>query len=88
MNNQNITKEVSDRICNHMNRDHSESVLKYVNYYAGIDSPKVAKMVEISSREMSIDVDGEIVKISFDHYLLDSKDAHMTLVKMIRETEK
>ena len=85
MTNEPITKAVSNRICDHMNRDHKDSILKYVTHYAGIKNPEFAIMLEINSNYMTIEVDGLEIDISFDHILLDSKDAHRTLVQMIRE---
>ena len=85
MANQSITKEVSNRICDHMNQDHKDSILKYVVHYAEIENPKVVQMLEINSICMTIEVDGQKVEIPFDHKLLDSKDAHRTLVKMIEQ---
>ncbi len=83
--NEPITKAVSNRICNHMNRDHNDSIIKYVIHYAEIKEPKVVKMLEINSNYMTIEVDGEGINIPFEHTLLDSKDAHITLVKMLKD---
>ena len=85
MTGQPINKEISQRICDHMNSDHKDSILKYVIYYGHIKNPKIAHMLEISPDEMKIDVDGEVICIPFKHTLLDSKDAHRTLVQMIKE---
>ncbi len=82
--NEPLTKEVSNRICDHMNRDHNDSIIKYVIYYGGVQNPKVVRMVEINSNSMIIEVDGANINIAFDHTLLDSKDAHRTLVEMIK----
>ena len=85
MTDQHITQEVSNRICEHMNLDHNDSILKYVIHYAEIKEPKVARMLEINSIYMTIEVDGTRVDIPFDHTLLDSKDAHRTLVQMLKD---
>ena len=80
-----ITKAVSNRICDHMNRDHNNSIREYVIHYSEIQEPKVVRMLGINSSYMTIEVDGDKVDIPFDHTLLDSKDAHITLVKMLKD---
>ncbi len=82
--NEPITPEVSKRICNHMNKDHKDSILLYANIYAGINNPIKAEMLDITSEAMLLKVDGRNVEIIFDHVLKDSKDAHQTLVDMIK----
>ena len=83
-----ITSEVSDRICRHMNADHIEAVFSYAKHYAGIGHPNKVKMVKITQKAMHLIVDNSPVKISFDHLLKDSVDAHQTLVKMIKDIPK
>jgi len=80
-----ITKAVSNRICDHMNRDHNDSILKYVIHYSEIKEPKVVRMLGINSSCMTIEVDGAKIDIPFEDTLLDSKDAHRTLVKMLKD---
>ena len=85
MTNEPITTAVSNRICDHMNRDHKDSIIKYVIHYAEIKEPKVVRMLEINSSYMMIEADGDRVDIPFDHTLLDSQDAHRTLVQMLKD---
>ena len=80
-----ITKAVSNRICDHMNRDHNDSILKYVIHYSEIKEPKVVRMLGINSICMTIEVDGAKIDIQFEDTLLDSNDAHRTLVKMLKD---
>ena len=42
-------------------------------------------MLGINSSYMTIEVDGDKINIAFEHTLLDSKDAHRTLVKMLKD---
>lgn len=79
-----LTPSVSDRICRHMNADHSEAVLSYARHYGGIENPQSATMLAVRSDAMELEVDGATVKIPFDHQLSDSEDAHRTLVAMLR----
>ena len=41
-------------------------------------------MVAVTPDDMELEVDGESVRIRFDHSLTDSEDAHRTLVSMLR----
>ena len=79
-----ITDAVSARICKHMNDDHAEAVLAYARHYGGVTSPTAARMLAVTPDEMELDVDGDRVRIRFDHTLSDSEDAHRTLVAMLR----
>ena len=83
--NEPITKAVSNRICEHMNRDHNDSIIKYVIHYSEIKEPNVVRMLGINSSYMTIEVDGDKIDIPFEHTLLDSKDAHRTLVQMLKD---
>ena len=79
-----LTPAVSDRICRHMNEDHATAVLAYARHYSGISAARRARMLAVGPEAMRLDVDGTPVEIPFDHSLLDSEDAHRTLVAMLR----
>ena len=83
-----LTPEVSDRICKHMNDDHTEAVLAYARHYGGIQGAQAARMVAVALEAMTLDVDGAPVQVPFDHTLSDSEDAHRTLVAMLRAMPK
>jgi len=83
-----LTPEVSDRICKHMNDDHTEAVLAYARHYGGIQGGEAARMVAVAPDAMTLDVDGVSVQVEFDHTLSDSDDAHRTLVAMLRAMPK
>ena len=85
MKNEAITSSVSKRICDHMNKDHVNSLLAYAKFYAGIKNPIEVKMLSIDQHLMNLDVDGEKIQIKFDHILKDSTDAHQTLVAMLNQ---
>ena len=40
---------------------------------------------QINNQSMILNVDGENISIDFDHVLLDSSDAHKTLVEMAKK---
>ena len=79
-----LTDAVSARICKHMNDDHAEAVLAYAKHYGGVSTPSTARMVAVTAAAMELEVDGQPVRIGFDHTLSDSEDAHRTLVAMLR----
>ena len=79
-----LTSAVSERICKHMNDDHSEAVLAYARYYGGVEAPQQARMVAVRPEAMELEVDGQRLDVAFDHTLSDSEDAHRTLVAMLR----
>ena len=79
-----LTPAVSDRICKHMNDDHTDAVLAYAKHYGGVDNPGKARMVAVKPEVMELEVDGATVTVAFDHTLSDSEDAHRTLVAMLR----
>ena len=83
-----LTPAVSDRICKHMNDDHTEAVLAYARHYGGIQGAQAARMVAVAPDAMTLEVDGAAVQVAFDHTLSDSDDAHRTLVAMLRAMPK
>ena len=44
-----INEKTSKRVCDHMNKDHIDSVHKYLKFYAKIGEFKDAKMLEINN---------------------------------------
>lgn len=79
-----LTPAVSDRICKHMNDDHTEAVLAYARHYGGLTTASSARMLAVGPEAMRLEVDGTAVEVPFDHSLVDSEDAHRTLVAMLR----
>ena len=47
-------KEVSDRICNHMNKDHADAVAQYVTIFSDIENHTSAKMLAIDPEGMDL----------------------------------
>ncbi len=84
-----ITTLVSDRICNHMNKDHSETLVTYAEFFGQVSNIKNAKMLSIDNQAMylSINDESEKIKIDFPHQLKDAKDAHHTLVEMLQQAK-
>jgi putative heme iron utilization protein len=84
-----FTQAISDRICNHMNKDHADAVLVYAKVFGKADEASAAEMVAIDAEgmDLSAQVNGQAVpvRVEFDHVLEDAKDAHTTLVEMLKE---
>ena len=84
-----IIPAVSDRICAHMNDDHADAVLLYAKAYGGVDDALAAQLLKVEPDGMNLLVQTETstipVEIAFDHELVDSEDAHQTLITMVRE---
>ncbi len=82
-----ISKQTSKRVCDHMNKDHIDSVHIYLKYYAKIDNFKVAKMTEINSTSIKINYDDKIAVINFQKEITE-EEIHDTLVSMIKDIKK
>ncbi|MBD2773495.1 DUF2470 domain-containing protein [Iningainema tapete] len=85
-----FSAQVSDRICNHMNEDHSDAVAIYAQVYGNLTETTAARMDSIDAQGMDLtaQVNGESVpvRIQFDHVLADAEDAHHTLIAMVKQT--
>ena len=81
-----ISKKVSARVCEHMNKDHIESVHKYLNHYSNIYNFNEARMIEIQSKYMIISYDDKIATINFPKEISE-EEIHDTLVNMSRDTK-
>jgi putative heme iron utilization protein len=84
-----ITPAISDRICKHMNDDHADAVLLYARVYGNATAATAATMVSIDPDGMILNtlINGEEtpVRVPFDHTLVDSEDAHHTLIAMLKQ---
>jgi putative heme iron utilization protein len=83
-----ISSAVSDRICKHMNDDHSDAIVQYAQVYGHCEGATAAVMEAIDPLGMDIiaQVDGQPtpVRVTFDRELADAKDAHHVLVEMLK----
>ncbi len=79
-----ISSNISSRVCNHMNKDHIDSVHKYLIHYGKISHFKEAYLEEISTKYMKINYDGKYAIINFKKEISE-EEIHATLVSMIRE---
>ncbi|MEM6251934.1 MAG: DUF2470 domain-containing protein [Cyanobacteria bacterium P01_D01_bin.156] len=87
-----ITPPVSDRICKHMNDDHADAVLIYVQKFGDATGATDATMKAIDATGMDLEatIDGQStpVRISFERPLADAKDAHHMLVDMLKQVKQ
>ncbi len=81
-----ISSKTSKRVCNHMNKDHIDTVHKYLVHYGKISKFKEAYLEEISSQFMKIKYDGKSIIINFKNEISED-EIHSTLVSMIKEIE-
>ncbi|MEL6496189.1 MAG: DUF2470 domain-containing protein [Cyanobacteria bacterium J06623_7] len=86
-----ITPAISDRICKHMNEDHSEAISLYARVYGNAPQTETAQMDSIDPQGMNISaqIAGETVsvRVEFERPLADAQDAHHTLVAMIKQAK-
>ena len=85
MNSEPLTSNVRARICKHMNEDHQAALIQYAKRYGKVDEPIQSKMIDLTPLKIKLEVDSAIIEIFFDHKLIDSADAHRTLVAMIKD---
>jgi putative heme iron utilization protein len=87
-----LTPEISTRICKHMNDDHASAVLVYAQIHGAISNAEKAEMLSIDPQgmELAAEVAGHTQKIRvlFDRELTDSEDAHQMLIQMARSGRK
>jgi len=87
-----LSPAVSDRICKHMNDDHAEAVVLYAKIFGNATHATHAEMVSIDTQGMNLvtTVDGTPtpLRITFDHDLQDSEDAHQTLIAMVKQARQ
>ena len=86
-----ITPAVSDRICKHMNDDHSDAVLLYAQAFGNQPQATAAVMQAIDPQGMDLSVtvgaEPQTLRVPFDHELAGAEDAHHTLVAMIKQAK-
>lgn len=86
-----ISVEVSNRICNHMNKDHADAVLLYAQVFGEATTATAAELlaVDATGMDLTAQVEGTPtpVRIQFEHPLQDAKDAHHVLVDMMKQAK-
>ena len=82
-----ISKETSNRVCDHMNNDHIDSVHKDLSHYGKISKFENAYMEEINNSYIKINYDGQSAIINFKNEISE-EEIHSTLVSMIKEIKE
>lgn len=87
-----ITPEISTRICTHMNDDHADAIALYAKVYGNTPEATAAQMESIDPEGMNLiaQVNGTAtpIRVTFDHVLQDSEDAHQTLIAMVKQARQ
>lgn len=87
-----ITSAISDRICRHMNEDHSDALVLYVQVFGEQSTAETAQLQAIDPEGMDlmaqIKEEHVPVRIKFDHTLKDAEDAHHTLIEMVKQARQ
>ncbi|MGB0561882.1 MAG: DUF2470 domain-containing protein [Spirulinaceae cyanobacterium] len=87
-----ITPAVSDRICAHMNDDHADAILLYAQVFGKTTDAEAARLVAIDPEGMNLEAQRQgaaiPLRITFDHTLTDSEDAHQTLIAMVKQARQ
>ncbi|WP_088892268.1 DUF2470 domain-containing protein [Leptolyngbya ohadii] len=80
---------ISDRICAHMNDDHTDAVILYAQAFGGVEDVTTARMQKIDAEGMDLLVESNgsemPLRVTFDHTLQDAEDAHHTLIGMVKQ---
>lgn len=84
---ENPLKSVENRIINHMNNDHLDSLIKYCNFYKNIETSD-AKMIGIDSEGFDVLSNKfDLIRFTFENPISDAGQAREILVKMAKEAE-
>lgn len=76
--------EVEEGILAHMNHDHADALRAYCRYFAGVDAAE-ATMVGIDCDGFDVRTNGALVRIDFEHSVLDADQARTALVKLAEQ---
>lgn len=75
-----------------MNEDHADAVALYARVYGGATDCAAAEMIKIDA--VGMDLVAQVndaqqpLRITFDHELKDSEDAHHTLIDMVKQARQ
>lgn len=76
-------KSVQERIINHMNNDHSDSIVQYMKKYKNLEVNE-AKMLNIDEEGFFVLADEKVYRLSFDEPVKDASKAREVLVAMTK----
>jgi putative heme iron utilization protein len=91
MENTSFAPELARYMIDHMNDDHADSNLMYVQVYGQLREATAARLLSLDKIGMDLEVtlpSGlQRLRLAFDHPLQDEKDAERTLVAMSRHAQ-
>jgi putative heme iron utilization protein len=86
-----IPAAVSDRICNHMNKDHADAVLLYAQFFGQATAATAAEMLSVDAEgfNLTAEVEGQPtpVRITFAQPVQEAKEVHHVLVDMMKQAQ-
>ena len=81
-----ISTEELNRIMNHMNEDHVDSLVLYAHAFANRKEVKSATMINLTTNDIVLELEsGEHLTIPLTSPVQVAKDAHMVLVAMSKQ---
>ena len=86
-----LTKQVIDNMCKHINEHHADAVLVLAQRFGNCVDAAAATVLSIDPQGMDITAqvnDAEVpIRIQFDHVLNDAEDAKNTIVAMVQKAK-
>lgn len=78
------------RITTHMNDDHHDSIVRYLEHYGGMQSWKAwdGKITDVSLEELTLSCHGRVVKIPFQPRMSSYREARERVVDLDRTCRK
>ena len=84
-----LSKEVSDRMCQHMNEHHADAVIALAQKLGNCANATAAQVLSIDSQGMDLTAQANDsampIRIQFDHVLKDAEDAKSTIIAMVKK---
>jgi putative heme iron utilization protein len=86
-----LTKEVIDNMCKHINEHHADAVLVLAQSFGNCVDAAAATVLLIDPQGMDVTAqvnDAAVpIRIQFDHILKDAEDAKNTIVAMVKKAK-
>lgn len=84
-----LSEEEKSSVIQHMNTDHADAVLAYVQAFSGCTDARSAELVELETHEMTLNVQtcagDESTRITLSEPVNTLGDARRVLIKMARD---
>lgn len=84
-----ITTEELEGIISHMNKDHSDALVRYAHAFAKRTDVKTAEMLDLTQTAIVLALENnERLSIPLTSSVHTANDAHVVLVKMAKEAHR